>query len=570
MKSFSLIFGIVFTALTCSSQKHFHRLDSKFRFGSGLSQQYLTENNLSNIEFVGKIWGFLKYYHPAVRAGNYNWDFELFQLLALLRDKSKSQCDSLIIKWIRGLDRTNGVKQKISLRDDVKMNPDFNWFRNSGFSARMIKLLDSIHLIHRGGLNYYVKLHPAPSFNNEIGYSQYDFPDLGFRILSLLRYWNIIKYYYPYRYNLETRWDSVLHYELRKFACAENELQYKLAILSLITEINDSHARIVSGGDLLELYKGNRRLPVSLEIVSGKPVVSGYYDSSLGKSSGLAIGDIVESVNGVSVSQILEEKMPFLPASNEPVKLRSFVFDLLRTNDTVLTIGFIRNEFHCTISVKSIPNYLLDIYYKYHSVDTCCQIFSGNIGYINPYRLKANSIREVMKAFINLKGFIIDFRYALSEEIREMTDYLLENRVPFAKVTGPNNVVPGLFTFIETDSIGKAGKEKYSGNIILLVNEYTQSSGEYNVMAFKRYPKTIVIGSTTAGADGDVANIELPGGVTTTFSSLGIYYPDKSETQQIGIIPDIKVSPSIFGIREGKDEILDFAIRLLNKGKTEL
>lgn len=42
------------------------------------------------------------------------------------------------------------------------------------------------------------------------------------------------------------------------------------------------------------------------------------------------------------------------------------------------------------------------------------------------------------------------------------------------------------------------------------------------------------------------------------------YYPDKSETQQIGILPDIEVKSTTQGIRQGRDEVLEAAIKYLN------
>ena len=48
-------------------------------------------------------------------------------------------------------------------------------------------------------------------------------------------------------------------------------------------------------------------------------------------------------------------------------------------------------------------------------------------------------------------------------------------------------------------------------------------------------------------------------------SSIGIYYPDGGETQRIGIVPDIEVKPTIDGIRNGKDELLEKAIELISE-----
>jgi C-terminal processing protease CtpA/Prc len=44
-----------------------------------------------------------------------------------------------------------------------------------------------------------------------------------------------------------------------------------------------------------------------------------------------------------------------------------------------------------------------------------------------------------------------------------------------------------------------------------------------------------------------------------------VFYPDKRPTQRIGIIPDIEVKPTIAGIREGRDEVLEEALRQIQK-----
>ena len=82
-------------------------------------------------------------------------------------------------------------------------------------------------------------------------------------------------------------------------------------------------------------------------------------------------------------------------------------------------------------------------------------------------------------------------------------------------------------------------------------------------MAFRARANTTIIGSTTAGADGNVSRIALPGGLSTMISGIGVFYPDGTETQRIGIVPDIEVKPTIEGIRNGKDELLEKAIELI-------
>ena len=137
--------------------------------------------------------------------------------------------------------------------------------------------------------------------------------------------------------------------------------------------------------------------------------------------------------------------------------------------------------------------------------------------------------------------------------------------IPFVKFTTGSIEQPGLFTFTESLIAGKENENYYKGKVVILVNEISQSSAEYHAMAYRVHPNATVIGSTTAGADGNVSRFTLPGGFGTMISGIGVYYPDGKETQRIGIVPDIKLSPTIQGIKEGRDELLERAIKVINE-----
>jgi C-terminal processing protease CtpA/Prc len=96
---------------------------------------------------------------------------------------------------------------------------------------------------------------------------------------------------------------------------------------------------------------------------------------------------------------------------------------------------------------------------------------------------------------------------------------------------------------------------------VVLVDEASISNAEYTAMALRATPNAIVVGSTTAGADGNVSPVPLPGGLRSMISGIGVFYPDKTPTQRVGIVPDVDVRPKIAGIREGRDEVPEARIR---------
>lgn len=112
----------------------------------------------------------------------------------------------------------------------------------------------------------------------------------------------------------------------------------------------------------------------------------------------------------------------------------------------------------------------------------------------------------------------------------------------------------GKFEVSGNAKIGKTNSNYYKGKVAILVDETTQSASEFIVMALRTAPKSAVIGSQTAGADGDVSKILLPGGVSTSISGLGVYYPNGKGTQRTGISIDIQVKQTLQSIRNGEDQ----------------
>jgi hypothetical protein len=98
--------------------------------------------------------------------------------------------------------------------------------------------------------------------------------------------------------------------------------------------------------------------------------------------------------------------------------------------------------------------------------------------------------------------------------------------------------------------------------VILLCNQETQSAAEYNCMIFRAMPKVLVIGSQTAGADGNITQFNIGQEMKAGYTSLGVFYPNGDSTQRIGIVPDSVVHPTIAGIRQGRDEVLEKALEV--------
>jgi len=529
----------------------------------------LTPKLIDDFELLGRVWGFHKYHHPEIAKGNYNWDYELFRFVPIyLELNNDMERDKLIIDWIDSLGKLKECINCKPIKENAFLKPDLRWIENQEEALRE-KLL-FVYNSRYQGKHYYIGMSPNvgnPDFRNENAYSTMVYPDDGFRILSLFRYWNIINYFFPYKHLMDKDWNLTLKEYIPIFLNTKTELEYELAALQIIGDIQDTHANLWAGADKSNEWKGKYYSPVHVRFIENKLVVTDYYNSELQNEVGLKIGDVITEINGMTVEQIVKEKSKYYPASNVPTRLRDISVDLLRSDSSEIEIQYTSEDSNKqTKTLLLYPRDSLDIYRWYRKNENkSYRMLDNNIGYVTLQSIKEDDISRIKDEFKDTKGIIIDIRNYPSIFVPfSLGSYFVSSSTPFVKFTNGNVDNPGEFTFTKELNIPSKGKT-FKGKLVVLVNELSQSQAEYTAMAFRAGDNTTIVGSTTAGADGNVSTIFLPGGLRTMISGIGVYYPSGEETQRVGIVPDIEVKPTIDGIRMGKDELMEKAIEIIKK-----
>ncbi len=395
---------------------------------------------------------------------------------------------------------------------------------------------------------------------------------LEHRLLALFRFWNVIRYFYPYHRLLEPSWDGVLPELIPRFIDATDSAAYAEAVAGLASRLHDSHA-YVAGGGYTKMLLPQGYPPIRVRIVEGLPVVVAcLYAEAV--DAGVEVGDIVTEVDGeealgrlrryaslisASTPQSLFEKAA-LSFMNGPVDSRVEI--VLRGRDgKSRTVGLTRRHEDFTT--------------LYHRERTgpVIRILEGNIGYADLDRLSLDQVDEMFEQLGGTKAIVFDMRgypegtiWAIAPRLTSSQPRVALLETPLVGHDSPGDASGTVFeAFRQTINPTPPGQSVYTGRTVMLMDGRTVSQAEHTGLYLRAANGTLFVGSPTAGADGEVATVVLPGGITVGFTGQSVRFPDGTELQRRGLIPDIAVSPTIQGLREGRDEVLEAAVRHLSR-----
>ncbi|MET3026628.1 S41 family peptidase [Flavobacterium sp. UW10123] len=526
----------------------------------------LNKNEIQNLSNLCKVWGFLKYYHPNVAKGNFNWDEQLLTIIPKIeKATSKEAISKIYIDWIDSLGEIKTCRSCKEGKPKEYFDKNFNlsWTQNiEEFSAELSKKLKLIEDNRFQGKNQYVSTANAGNVEiiNEPQYVNFEFPNEDHRLLSLFRYWNVVEYFYPYKYITDENWDEVLKQMVPKFKTSKNKTEYHLAMLETVVKLKDSHATLYTGP--IEDYFGKKFIPAFFNMIENKLVITGFYKDSLAKINDLKIGDVIEKSEGIDVEKLIASYKIYNRGSNNKVQDTHNGYFVTSGNTDSIKLNIKRGN---TEIVKNFGRYdIKNLRSPFPKNKEKYKILDHNIGYVDMSYLEMKDVDKMMSDLKSTKAIIIDYR-----EYMKFTPYMIARRLirtekEFAKLIQPDLSYPGRFLWKQSETIPPLKNQYYTGKVIVLVNQNTQSASEYATMLLQTGDNVTTIGTQTSGADGNVSYNEFLG-YKSIITGLGVFYPDKRETQRVGIKVDVAVYPSIKGIQEGRDEILEKALEFIQK-----
>jgi len=518
-------------------------------------------NDTTKWAITCRVWGLLKYYHPNVTAGKLDWDKVFLDRSHKINEaQTPEDVNTVLMEMIQ---TAGSYKGKVDKSWDCSLNMNVNlcWLENSFINDTIKRELQKIASFTVRQPAHYVSYQDdtyriVMAFTNEKDYDKINLIiHYDYRLLALFRYWNVFYYFFPYKHLLDQSWDIILEEFIPQFINADNLEKYHEALLKIATKLNDGHAwsTITPKWPVPEA-----NITVLIDTLTA---VRTPHEQSL-----LNRGDVILAINGMDIKNFRDSLAEITPSSHQlytNARICSMIDHFILEGCELIIL---RNGQELTI----IENKKLRIHQESSQPLT---MISPDIGYVNLYLVKTTA--DVMKLFDSIEHIpyiIFDLRNYPSYANTWLFCFLTDNRHFFGGLTHNHDLLHCGSYYTKEEILPCINDErynsdkKYRGKMVVLTYALTLSYPEVLAMFF-RYHGATLIGTPTAGAVGSISYLTMPGEITAYVATKGGYYPPFGYVQRTGVIPDIEVYPTMESILEGKDEILEEAIKYLNNLK---
>jgi peptidase S41-like protein len=376
------------------------------------------------------------------------------------------------------------------------------------------------------------------------------------RLADLIITWNIYKHFFPYLDACKADLDGLLNEYIDKVIMNDNPIEFTRTMKEFVAQIPDGHADFSSH---LEKVL-TRYLPILCKEIDSKIVVV-RSESNLIKR-----GDVIISVDSVPALDIYQNGRKLVSGSEHFREAKFFVrgFSSGMINSKA-EVKILRNGSEITFELQRINNSPI-IEFDYPAISK----LGGNVYLVNLFKITMVEFRANLDKFGKAKGLIFDARAYVDFEKREILSYLSNKELISPNWLVPKYIYPNQenLEYDQQNWTIEPNKPRIKCKTALLIGNGSLSATETFIAIYKQHKLGNIVGSASAGTNGNINTYRnLPGGYTFTFTGMKVLNYDDSQFHLLGIAPDVEIKASLDDIIEGRDVVLDEAMKLMRKKK---
>jgi C-terminal processing protease CtpA/Prc len=379
--------------------------------------------------------------------------------------------------------------------------------------------------------------------------------DRATRLADVILFWNVAQHFYPYFDVVDTDWPAVLPEALRRAALDRDGAAFETTLHRMVSRLHDGHGAVNSP------YSDYASLPIAWRFVADTLVIQRADSTIAGR---VHPGDRVIAIQGRPLSEWVREAEAIESAAT-PQLLSVRVAQALQVipgADTVALelespAGATRAE---RVARRSGP------WLAPPRPSSVSEIRPG-VMYLDLDRITDQDFSDALPRIESARGVIFDLRGYPHRLSTIVLAHLIDTTITCARwnvpvITRPDHRDPA---FHFSNWTVPPAASRIHARAAFLIGGGAISYAETYLEMVEHYRLAELVGEPTAGTNGNVTDVNLPGGYDVTFTGMKVLKHDGSRHHGVGILPTVPVSPTVAGIAAGRDEQLEKAIEVVSR-----
>jgi hypothetical protein len=376
--------------------------------------------------------------------------------------------------------------------------------------------------------------------------------DADVRQADVVVAWNVFRHFYPYWKETGVDWDAQLRPWLDAAQAAPTRAAHLEVMRGLVAAVRDGHGNVNDP----RTSAGRSFLPLQLVMIDGQLVIS-----ATAAATEAPVGAVLRSIGGVPAVKRVAELQRLWSGSDQWKTVRALQELVMCSAGSAVEVVIDRGNgpqtSSLTCAAKQPPT---------EQRPPEVGELSPGIWYVDLTRAQMPQIQAVVAKLAEAAGVVFDVRGYPTAAGAQMLPYLLttaeaDRWMHINKIVGP---------FARSDGWQSVGwnmqprSPRIAGKVVFLTDGRAISYAE-SVMGYVADRKlATIVGSPTAGANGNVVLFVVPSAFRIAFTGMKVTGHDGQATHHLaGVKPTIAAAPTIAGLRAGRDEVLERGVAVI-------
>jgi hypothetical protein len=379
--------------------------------------------------------------------------------------------------------------------------------------------------------------------------------DRSTRLAGVGMAWSTLAHFYPYWEVTPVDWSAALPGALQEAALAPDNAAYLTALRHLLALARDGHAWAYDMSAPSPHYA-----QAKVEIIDGRVFIRQRW----GQALNLPLGGEVLRVDREPAEARLA-KIRALMSASTPGLLDAYAAMrfFLGLPDQALEVEI--SDLKGQRTVYTLP---ASARWDEHPLlldairEIAPRVFLADVS-----RVDESAFSQALPKLVAARGLVFDLRHSAIQ--RDFLKHFRPGIHSGIQMFRPISCLPEGAHRTFRVAIDKTRSEGpfYQGKVAVLVGPETGSFGETCLEIVAANHLAPIVGSPTAGTEGDMVHYWLPGNIGTNFSGMKVLHADGSQFQGLGIQPTFPVKHTREALAAGRDEDVERALALIETGR---